>query len=253
MGSTSMPFAFAGPNPEIGMSSLSSFKLSGAGNATERARWNAALTALHDRGDLAVRGAAQGTLGALDTAATLTATPYMPANGAVYPSTDLGNALKEIARLIKAGVGLRVATLDEGDWDMHAGLGRVDGGWMRDKLVELGAALGAFATDLGPALDGVTLVTLSEFGRRVEENRSGGVDHGWGNAMIVVGGHVVPGVHGVWPGLTADALVSGDLRATTDYRAVLADILGNRTGADTAALRTVLPGWNGVPLEVTTA
>ena len=153
--------------------------------------------------------------------------------------------------MIKSEVGARVITADEGDWDMHADLGRVDGGWMFEKLTDLSGSLAAFLEDLGPAREQVTLITISEFGRRAQENESGGVDHGWGNVMFVAGGNVNPGVHGDWPGLAAGALEDGDLRATTDYRAVLADVLAHRCGADAAAINAVLPGWNGELLGVT--
>jgi uncharacterized protein (DUF1501 family) len=69
--------------------------------------------------------------------------------------------------------------------------------------------------------------------------------------MFVLGGNVNPGVHGSWPGLSKAALVNGDLRATTDYRAVLADILAHRCGADTAAISTVFPDFTGATLGVT--
>ena len=199
----------------------------------------------------AVAGSANGTLSALDQVAALNAQEYTPAGGADYPSSNLGRALRDAARLVKADIGARVITVDEGDWDMHAGLGRTDGGWMFDKLTDLGEALAAFAADLGPALDQVTLVTMSEFGRRVEENESGGVDHGWGNCMFVLGGHVVTDVHGAWPGLAPDALTDGDLTVTTDYRAVLADVLANRTGASVDQIRTVFPNYSGSGLGVT--
>lgn len=257
MGSNSIPEAFAGPIPVLGMDSISSFKLSGTNNATQRTNWTNALTALHSAAPPGLQDSATGTLGALGTAATLAATTYTPANGAVYPNTGLGRSLKNTAQLIKANIGLRVLTIDLGDWDMHADLGRPDGGWMRDKLVDLGGSLAAFATDLGSFLDTTTLVTLSEFGRRVEENQSGGVDHGWGNVMMVLGGHVVKGVHVAMPAsgnLLDDAnLTDGDLTATTDYRAVLADILVNRTGASTDQVKAVFPGYNGTTLGITTA
>ena len=83
-------------------------------------------------------------------------------------------------------------------------------------------------------------MTLSEFGRRVAENGSGGLDHGHGNVSFVLGGGVDGGsVHGSWPGLAADQLQDGDLRATTDYRVVLAEILEKRCGLTAT---TVLPG-----------
>ncbi|MGL5828668.1 MAG: DUF1501 domain-containing protein, partial [Angustibacter sp.] len=120
-----------------------------------------------------------------------------------------------------------------------------------NSLTELAGALAAFASDLGSSLDRVMLVTLSEFGRRLAENGSGGVDHGWGNVMFLLGGGARGGqVHGLWPGLAEAKLVDGDLRATTDYRAVLADILVNRCGASLTEARGVFPGWTGTPLGV---
>ena len=140
---------------------------------------------------------AQVALEALDTTADLQEAGYVPANGAVYPNTDLGKALRDVARLIKADVGLQVACVDYGDWDMHAGMGDVDGGWMADHLSELAGALAAFHTDLGSKKQDVTLVTLTEFGRRIEENGSGGTDHGYGQVVMMLGGGVNGGqVHG---------------------------------------------------------
>lgn len=251
LGSSSIPFSLRGPQPELGMRSMSEFKLSGTSNQTDRDKWRTALQAMYSDAPTAVAGSANGTLSALDQVAALNAQEYTPDGGADYPSSNLGRALHDAARLVKADIGARVITVDEGDWDMHAGLGRTDGGWMFDKLTDLGEALAAFAADLGPTLDQVTLVTMSEFGRRVEENESGGVDHGWGNCMFVLGGHVVTDVHGAWPGLAPDALTEGDLTVTTDYRAVLADVLANRTGASVDQIRTVFPNYSGTGLGVT--
>jgi uncharacterized protein (DUF1501 family) len=134
--------------------------------------------------------------------------------------------------LIKAGVGLQVASVDYGDWDMHAGMGDVDGGWMKDHLAELSQALSAFATDLGSKLSDVTLVTLTEFGRRMQENGSGGTDHGFGQTVLLMGGGVIGGqVHGTWPGLAPGSLIDGDLMSTTDYRTLLAEVLEKRCRA----------------------
>ncbi|RJK97250.1 DUF1501 domain-containing protein [Vallicoccus soli] len=240
VGSGGSPSAFAGPVAEMAMRSVDSFSLSGV-DAKNRARWETALKAMHDGAPPVLAAPAATTLAATATTGALAAQGYAPANGAAYPSGGLGSALKEVARLVKAGVGLQAAAVDYGDWDMHAGLGRADSGWMRDKLTELSRALAAFATDLGPAMSGVTLVTLSEFGRRVKENASGGVDHGHGNAVLMLGGGVVGGrVHGTWPTLAAGALVGGDLRGTTDYRAILGEVLQKRCGA--GSLSTVFPG-----------
>ncbi|MDH5279352.1 MAG: DUF1501 domain-containing protein, partial [Actinomycetota bacterium] len=144
-------------------------------------------------------------------------------------------------RLVKADVGLQVAAVDYGDWDMHADMGSVDEGWMRDHLRELSRSIAAFGTDLGAHLADVTLVTLTEFGRRVEENGSGGVEHGHGQAVLMLGGGVKGGqVHGRWPGLADGDLFEGDLAGTTDYRQLLAEVLEKRCGA--SGLSTVFPG-----------
>jgi uncharacterized protein (DUF1501 family) len=128
-------------------------------------------------------------------------------NGAAYPGGDLGDALKNSATMIRADVGARVITIDYGSWDMHARLGTLDYGPMRTMVDELARALAAFFTDLGTLGSNVTVVTMSEFGRRVEENGAGGFDHGYGNCMLLLGGGVRGGeYHGTWPGLGAGNL-----------------------------------------------
>jgi uncharacterized protein (DUF1501 family) len=187
--------------------------------------------------------AARTTLGVLGDAAAVVAADPGPAAGVAYPDSDLGRGLADVARLVRAGRGLQVAAVDEGDWDMHSGLGARGAGAFFDKARDLADSLLAFARDLGPLLSRVTLVTISEFGRRAAENGSGGADHGHGNAMLLLGGGVVGGrVHGRWPGLTAAALDHGDLAGTTDYRAVLGEVLVRRTGLSAAGLAQVFPG-----------
>jgi uncharacterized protein (DUF1501 family) len=186
----------------------------------------------HDRSVLA-RGM-RATYAAVDE--------FGPAKQAVdntvsYPASDLGKALAQVARAIRGNVGIEVVTVDQGDWDMHSGMGSADRGWMADNARELAGAIAAFFGDLGDQAGKVTLVTISEFGRRVVENASQGLDHGYGNVMFVAGAGVRGGqYYGTWPGLgkTDDA----DLLVTTDYRSVLAEIVSKRFGASTA---TVFP------------
>ncbi len=140
-----------------------------------------------------------------------------------------------------------MATLDLGDWDMHSGLGKHDSGWMARKLTEFAAAMSAFAADLGPLFGSVNVVTLSEFGRRVGENGSGGVDHGHGNAVMLFGGGLAGGVQGSWKGL--GALDRGDLPGTNDYRDILGELLTRRLGV--ADLSRVFPGYTPSFLGVT--
>ncbi|MCE0534232.1 DUF1501 domain-containing protein [Kineosporia rhizophila] len=251
VGSNEVPLALAGPSAEMAMGSLDSFTIAGAWDTAERKRWTKALTAMNAGAPASIAAPAQATLGATSTTAALAAAKYTPAGGARYPKDSaLGKALRDVARMIKADVGLQVACVDEGDWDMHANMGSADSGWMHDHLNDLAQALAAFATDLGSRFRKVTVVTLSEFGRRVVENGSGGVDHGHGNAVLLLGGGVNGGrVHGRWPGLADGDLVDGDLAGTTDYRAILGEILQKRCGA--GSLSQIFPGLQGVsPLGV---
>ncbi|GAA0503474.1 hypothetical protein Ade02nite_35830 [Paractinoplanes deccanensis] len=231
---------FAGPSADVSMASIDQFTLAGESAKRPRA---AALRAMYGDAPAPLSGPALAADRALAAAAPLKAAGYTPANGATYPDTELGAALRDVARLIKAKVGLATAAVDCGDWDMHEGLGTgVKGQRMYDNLTELALALAAFAADLGPdGMASVTLLTISEFGRRVAENGSRGVDHGHGNAMLLLGGGVRGGkVHTRWPGLAPGALVAGDLAATTDYRAVIGEVLQKRCGV--GSLSQVFPG-----------
>jgi uncharacterized protein (DUF1501 family) len=145
--------------------------------------------------------------------------------------------------LIKGGAGVRVACIDVGGWDTHTGMGTVDSGDMKQHLGDLASALAAFTADLGSdLLDDTTVVTMSEFGRRVEENASGGTDHGHGGAVLVVGGGVRAGVHGTWKGL-AHRTTLGDVPGWNDYRDVLTEVVSKRLSLSAGKLKTVFPGW----------
>ncbi len=243
------PPSTAGPAPFLGLRDISSYQLETATSAADRDRWRTVLDQLHRGAEPHLRESAENTLASLSAVANLST-----AAAGAYPATALGRNLRDAAHLIRSGRPISVITIDQGDWDMHVGLGTVDRGWMARNLMDLAASLAAFAADLGPLLSRVCLVTLSEFGRRVAENDSGGVDHGWGNAMLLLGGGVRGGeIHGQWPGLSPNRLQNGDLPATTDYRAVLADILVTRCGATWAHAQEVFPNWTGQPLGVTTA
>ena len=164
--------------------------------------------------------------------------------------------MKLTAQLIKLGVGLRAATLDLGGWDTHNGQGTTnDGQFFWEKIEELSRTLAAFYTDLDGAGDAaytkrVTVVALSEFGRRFEENSDTGTDHGHGGVITVMGGNVNGGVHGLWPGLHTDQLFDhADLAITTDFRQVLAEIVTKRLRNPNVEL--VFPGYTGyTPLGI---
>ena len=161
---------------------------------------------------------------------------------------SLGAALKQVAQLIKADLGLEVACIDFDGWDTHNNQGVLSGQY-NNQISTVGKNLAAFYTDLGSRMGNVTLVTMSEFGRRVEENASHGTDHGHGNVMFVMSGGVrQKQVYSRWPTLAADALDDGDLAVTTDHRNVLAEIVSNRLL--NTNLNTIFPGFTPTALNL---
>ncbi len=245
LGSANVPTSLFGPASAVATRSLGDLRLPGGSDASSQARMRAALTAMWGKSESTI---GRGAIAALDSTAKLSklSTDARPSNGAQYPRGDLGTALAASARVIRADVGARVITLDFGGWDMHTNLGTVANGEMKRQVAELSKAVAAFFKDLGGNQAKVTLVTMSEFGRRVEENGGSGTDHGYGNVTLLFGAGVRGGqVHGRWPGLTAGGTVDGDLAVTTDYRTVLGEVLRSRFPE--ASLPMVFPGFSTGP------
>jgi uncharacterized protein (DUF1501 family) len=169
---------------------------------------------------------------------------YQPENGAEYPRSAYGEALRQIAQLVKADVGLEVAFAEAGGWDTHVNQG-ASVGQLAQRLNDFSQGIAALARDLGDRMADVVILTMSEFGRAVAENGNRGTDHGHGNAMFIIGGGNVRGgkVYGRWPGLAREQRYDGrDLAVTTDFRSVFNEVVHAHLGlADT---RTVFPGFN---------
>ncbi len=179
---------------------------------------------------------------------------YRPAHGAAYPDSDLGRGMKQVAMLIKSGVGLEVAFTETGGWDTHVRQGRASGAFA-DRAADLSRAVAAFWTDLGPYQDDVVLLTMTEFGRTVHENVSLGTDHGRASCLFVLGNRVDGGkVHGAVPErLVVDAREDGrDLPVTTDFRAVFAEVAGKHLNIPRSEDAVVFPGWEGGRLRLMT-
>ncbi len=171
---------------------------------------------------------------------------YQPENGADYPRSAFGDALRQIAQLVKADVGLEIAFADLGGWDTHVNQG-AGTGQLANRLDDLGRGLAALFTDLGDRMDDVVVLTMSEFGRTIVENGNRGTDHGHGNAMIVMGGPVRGGkVYGQWPGLAPEQRYEGrDLAVTTDFRDVFGEIVTTHLGV--ADPSPIFPGYRVRP------
>jgi uncharacterized protein (DUF1501 family) len=166
----------------------------------------------------------------------------VPPSLATYPVGRFGNGLKQIARLIKADVGLEIAFTEIEGWDTHVNEGGATG-ILANRLKEFGAGLAAFHLDLGDRLDDTVIVTMSEFGRTARENGNRGTDHGHANVMFVIGGRVRGGkVYGRWPGLAQEVLYEGrDLDLTTDYRTVCSEVFARHLAQRDAA--RIFPGF----------
>jgi uncharacterized protein (DUF1501 family) len=231
--------SLSGSVPVSALRSIADFHLNGDGCSIDRMR--RALDTLYSGSDsLAALG--QETLEIMDTLQSLDPLAYQPAHAARYPESDFGMALKQSAMLIKAEVGLEVAAIDVGGWDTHFAQGAGEG-LMARLMQDLAQGLAAFHADLLDQMDRLTLVTMSEFGRRAGENGSLGTDHGHGSMMMALGGHVIGGrIHGAWPGLGPGQLIGpGDLAVTTDYRDVLAEICLKRL--NNPAVEEIFPGY----------
>ncbi len=258
VGGSLPPDSLLGPNPELSLRSLDGFRLSGGSSPADRALWDAALRSLHSDSPTALKQPSYTTLDAIETVANMgTADGYTPANGAVYDAgSDFAKSLRDVARMIKGGVGLQVACIDYGNWDMHSGLGPLRTSangefWFADDLLEFTQGLASFMTDLGSKMNDVTIVTLTEFGRRTQENDSAGVDHGYATAVMYAGGGVKGGsVKGTWPTLANAASVDGDLNVTTDYRTVLREILSKRCRVSAGDLNSIFPGAPSASLDL---
>ena len=195
-------------------------------------------------GDTLLHRAGLRTLESMSIVSPLVEQEYQPSNGASYNDDELSLQLKTVARMIKLDAGLRVATVDYGGWDTHEYETDGDGGYIADLLGNLASGLSNFYLDLDSGYaDRVSVVVISEFGRRLVQNEAYGTDHGHGSVMFTLGGGVDGGqVYGAWPGLHNDQLYDhADLAITTDYRQVMSELLTRRLG--NTDIGTVFPGY----------
>lgn len=172
------------------------------------------------------------------------------AAGAARPPRPLALSMNAglAAGMLRRSDGPRIAMLEGGLWDTHAGQGRAEG-MMARLLGDLSNAFSRLKDGLGPAWRQTVVVAATEFGRTVRPNGSNGTDHGHGGVAFLAGGAVQGGrVVADWPGLSEGALHEGrDLAATTDLRGLLKGVLGDHLRLSDATLsRDIFPGAAGV-------
>jgi len=246
--SDAQPTALLGSRETVAMDDPDSFDI-----ATGGWRWmdvqRLALRRIYRSGSDRIRAAGRQAMDAMDLVEAYADEDIEPANGAEYPNTSFGRQMRLVAQIVKLRIGLRAATVDLGGWDTHENQLYGAGGYFATQVENLAKGLAALYTDLDGAGEAslnrrLTVVVQSEFGRRVRENGNRGTDHGHGQLMLILGGEVIGGVHGDWPGLAPEELYDGaDLAVATDYRRVLSEILIRRTA--NPKLSTVFPGYSG--------
>ena len=230
--STNMPRSLLGPAPALAMTKIQDFDVRGRGGRGDSADVYSAFESMwHNE-----------TFDAIKMLKNANPTRFQPENGAVYSNQPFSQSLLQVAQIIKADVGLEVAFADLSGWDTHANQGAA-AGQLSNRLREFGDGIAALYRDLGDRMRNVVIVTMTEFGRSIKQNGSGGTDHGHASALFMAGGPVKGGkVYGKWPGLAPDKLFEGrDLALTTDFRDVFAEILAKHMR--TPDVSKVFPGY----------
>jgi uncharacterized protein (DUF1501 family) len=219
-----LPRMLQGTAPALAVSQLAQFGIR-AGQSSEAvgASFEAEYAAA---ADAVLNGTGRDAFNAIKMLKTADPSKYEAANGADYPRSPFGQSLRQIAQLTKANVGLEVAFADVGGWDTHVNQGSGQG-QLAGRLDDFSRSIAALVRDLGDRMADTVVLTMSEFGRAVNENGNRGTDHGHGNAMMVIGGGVRGGhVYGNWPGLSVEKRYDRrDLAVTTDFRDVFGEII----------------------------
>jgi uncharacterized protein (DUF1501 family) len=235
-----LPRALQGVAPALAIGQIDRFGIR-AGQSTEmvQSSFESAYAAAADR---VLHSTGRDAFDAVRMLKQADPTRYTPSNGAEYPRSAYGEALKQIAQLVRADVGLEVAFAESGNWDHHVNEGAAVG-QLATRLDDFGRGIAALVRDLDDRMQDIVVLTMSEFGRAVAENGNRGTDHGHGNAMFILGGSVRGGkVYGKWPGLAREQRYEGrDLAVTTDFRAVFDEVVHQHLGLTNT--RAVFPGF----------
>jgi uncharacterized protein (DUF1501 family) len=231
-----LPRALQGPAPALAVNQLAQFgvRSDNAGLSFE-AQYAAAA-------DQVLNGTGREAFDAMKALKKADPSRYRPASGADYPRSAFGQALRQIAQLTKADIGLEIAFAEVGGWDTHVNQGAAQG-QLAARLNDFSRSLAALVIDLGDRMADTVILTMSEFGRAVGENGNRGTDHGHGNAMMIIGGGCRGGhVYGRWPGLAADhRFQARDLAVTTDFRDVFGEIVVRHLGVSNP--QAIFPGY----------
>ncbi|HKP87561.1 MAG TPA: DUF1501 domain-containing protein [Blastocatellia bacterium] len=236
-----LPRTLLGAAPAIAMTNIADFGVrAGAGNNQVAKGFEALYT--QSMPDV-LHGTGKEAFEAVKMLKKANPQQHAATSGANYPRSPFGQALLQIAQLIKSDVGIEVAFTDVGGWDTHANQGS-SRGQLANRLQDFGAGIAALYRDLGDRMSNIVILTMTEFGRTIRQNGSGGTDHGHASCLFALGGPVKGGkVYGKWPGLASELLYEGrDLALTTDFRDVFAEVAARHMRATN--LSAIFPGFN---------
>lgn len=247
---SSMPRSLYGVMPALAISNLQDFSIQMRGNPMSTNRISKSFEELYDQtASGLLKETGKESFDAIKMLQKADVRNYKPANNAVYPNSPLGNSLKQIAQLIKMDVGLEVAFAESGGWDTHFNQGAANGVFAR-KVNDLSLSIMAFWMDMEVYQDDLTVMTMTEFGRTVKQNGTGGTDHGRASCNFILGNDVNGGiVHGKVDTLAPENLEDGrDLAVTTDFRSIFSELAERHLQiADTKLL---FPGFDGLGIGV---
>lgn len=247
---SSLPRSFYGDNPSVAINNLQDFAIQMKGNQTGA---NMAAKSFEDLYDQTTSGLLKETgkesFEALKMLQKADTKNYKPSYDAAYPNSALGNSMKQIAQLIKMDVGLEVGFAESGGWDTHFNQGREQGVFARN-ATDLSNSIAAFWTDMGQYQDDVTVMTMTEFGRTVKQNGTGGTDHGRASCNFILGNDLNGGiVHGTMNPLAIENLEDGrDLTVTTDFRSVFSEVADKHLKINNDSV--LFPDWTGKRIGV---
>lgn len=242
---SAVPRSLYGDNPAVAISNLQDFAIQLRGNPLGANMAAKSFEDLYDQtSSRLLKQTGKESFDAIKMLRKADTKNYTPASGAVYPATALGKALQQIAQLIKMDVGIEVAFAESGGWDTHFNQGTELGVFARN-ATDLSNSITAFWTDMGAYQDDITLMTMTEFGRTVKQNGTGGTDHGRASCNFILGNDVNGGqVHGTVQPLSVENLEDGrDLAVTTDFRNVFREVADKHLQLRNN--QVLFPDWKG--------
>lgn len=242
---SAMPRSLYGDNEAVAINNLQDFAIQMRGNPMAANMAAGSFEELYDQtSNNILNKAGKESFDALKMLNVNNIKNYQPVAGVVYPTSPLGNSLKQIAVLIKMNIGVEVAFAESGGWDTHFNQGAANGTFARNAK-DFSDSIAAFWKDLAAYQDDVTVMTMTEFGRTAAQNGTGGTDHGRASCLFVLGNDVQGGkVYQNIGSLAKESLEDGrDLPVSTDFRAVFSSVANGHLKINNNGV--LFPKWDG--------